>query len=89
MSSLKTRLDKIENEINAGAESFILVKFPEKPGFTHGDRTFPSVEDAVETLERELGYRITPTVLEVVYVEAKDGRAVEKGGASNECEADA
>lgn len=60
MGNLKERLDRIEEKMGrgaAGAESCLLVKFPEKPGFTYGDRSFPSVEAAVEILEKERGPR--------------------------------
>ncbi len=68
MGNLKKRLDKIEEKMEIGAESCLLVKFPGKPGFTHGDRSFPSVEAAVDILVRERGRKVKPTVLEVVYV---------------------
>ena len=70
MGNLKKRLDRIEEKMGGKDEEVLLFKFPEKP-FTHGDRSFPSVEAAVEILEKERGRRVKPTVLEVVFVSPK------------------
>lgn len=67
MGNLKGRLDRIEEKTRKGAESYILVKFPGKPGCAYKNRTFPSVEAAVEILEKERGCKIKPHVVNVVY----------------------
>jgi hypothetical protein len=68
MGTLRKRLDRIEERIEREAENILLVKFPEKPGFTYQGRTFPSVEVAVEILEKERGCKINHQVVEVVFV---------------------
>jgi hypothetical protein len=66
MRNLKTRLDRIEQQIGAKKEFCILIAFPGKPGFSYDGRTFKSVEAAVESFKRKRGQEIEPHVITIV-----------------------
>jgi len=64
---LKNRIKNLEETLEPEAARVILVKFPEKPEFSCGNRTFPNVEAAVTTIEKERGCKVEPIVFRVVY----------------------
>lgn len=74
MTNLNQRLNRIEEKMGTGPGTCLLVcGLPGRP-VAYGNRTFESVEVAVETLQREQGRTLVPRILEIVYVSSREER---------------
>ncbi len=61
---IRDRLRRIEEKIGI-EKTFLLIKHSDSVDYE--GRTFDTVEDAVETLEKEMGRKIKATVVNIVY----------------------